>query len=244
MKAASKFWDSRPDGMRDEDYPGHHTWARARWAWEFLRRNPAYIAACEELNDRPYADEAEQTALKFGLKAFKPVWEDYSGNGVSKPRFKANRVLYYSRLKADETETYKRKLHVGELVFRIDLRDGLSDKASLDAKLRAVEKVARKIFKRFQKIQKTKAPDRRVKAADAWICLIRLLDARSSGMKPAQYASEIFKNDALTTDSSLRKEVVDPAAERAKQLAAEGYLYLVTKNLTTKPKKSKKVSPL
>ena len=59
----------RPDGLSLDRYKGHEKWSYRRWAWEFLRRNEDFIAACDALN-RNEKTEIE-IAEEFHLADFK-----------------------------------------------------------------------------------------------------------------------------------------------------------------------------
>jgi len=60
----------------DEEYAGSDTWSYRRWAWEFLRRNPAYQAACRTAPRHRGADNSE-VAAKFGRLDLRPYWSRY-----------------------------------------------------------------------------------------------------------------------------------------------------------------------
>ncbi len=58
----------RPIGREKNEYSGHEQWTFQRWAWEFLRRNSDFQAACKQAAGNPVDEQA--VAEQFGLKKF------------------------------------------------------------------------------------------------------------------------------------------------------------------------------
>lgn len=237
MKEATSLWKKRPDGMSEADYAGHENWTKIRWAWEFLRRNPDYIARSVELDKEPDKSEAKATAHNYGLKVFKPAWEDYKGKGVSKPKFLDNRIGFVARLTKDDPAIFERNLLVGDILIRINILAALKNTAAIKSKLRATKKAVQRKFESLSGASLKKSPYHHVKGHDNWLPLIRLRDAKAAGLRPRKYASAIFGNEALNTDPVERKSVVDQAAATAKKMLATGYRYIVVMP-PLKPKKA------
>lgn len=86
----------RPTGdafQEDREYPNWRTWARSRWAWEFLRRRPDFVEACHRARE----DDRCKTEVSatFHLVTFKDFAENYD-MGV-KARFRTGLTSYPKR---------------------------------------------------------------------------------------------------------------------------------------------------
>ena len=130
--------DPLPDGKNLADYHGHRKWSSKRWAWEFLRRNPTFIDACDELAAFADAEKKEArrlVALLFGLDRFKPYSEDY-GTGKP-PKFEAADIYVYCNVDQDEPKTVPlTALAKGEVVIRFNLWPSVADERALRAQLK------------------------------------------------------------------------------------------------------------
>ncbi len=130
--------DPLPDGKNLADYHGHQKWSSKRWAWEFLRRNPTFIDACDELAAFADAEKKEArrlVALLFGLDRFKPYSEDY-GTGKP-PKFEAADIYVYCNVDQDEPKTVPlTALAKGEVVIRFNLWPSVADERALRAQLK------------------------------------------------------------------------------------------------------------
>lgn len=76
----------RPNGIERDRYFGCERWSYRRWAWEFLRRNEGFIAACDRVDDGAL-DSQQEIADRFGLRDFKHYKENYSSEVSRTPRF-------------------------------------------------------------------------------------------------------------------------------------------------------------
>jgi hypothetical protein len=61
---------------QDSEYEGARRWSYRRWAWEFLRRNAEYQAACTSASRVKGADHSAEGA-KFGRSDLRPFWLEY-----------------------------------------------------------------------------------------------------------------------------------------------------------------------
>ena len=100
LKKAKK---KRPDGTDVERYIGMEKWSYRRWAWEFLRRNEQFLAACKRANSAESNDEKAKVAAEFGLKRYKPYTESFTG-ASGKPLFAAGSISSWSQLDIEKDE--------------------------------------------------------------------------------------------------------------------------------------------
>lgn len=222
----------RPDGMDTKKYAGAKKWTNKRWAWEFLRRNTEFLAACKKLKTQPSAEEEAGVAEKFGLLKFKNCAEPYKGRGWAVPKFVRSRVHYRVRLTEQDPEVYKRKLKVGELVVRFSLEDALNNAAVVDAKIRAAANVARKRLKELEKARQTTAKSKRIGHDADWVKMLRVLDAHAAKKSSAEMAKAIYPKESRGEQKS-NAELTDFMKDRKKRalaLARAGYLDIVVRN--------------
>ena len=219
------------DGLSASDYAESANWDPTRWAWEFLSRNQEYRFICQELDREPDPQEARLVAKAFGLKKYKSVFDTYDVPSCTAPCFLPNTVYTQARLAKTDSKIYERQLNVGDMVVRFSLLDALSNPAALDAKLRAIEKVAKQNIARLQVKTKTKSTAIRIGHDKDWITLLRLLDAINAKIAPVQIAKAIFpdlcrsKDGTPKSDAQLR-DLIKERKKRAQQLANKRYLFI------------------
>jgi hypothetical protein len=219
------------DGMNASDYAESFNWDPTRWAWEFLSRNQEYRSICEELDRESDPQEARQVAKAFGLKKYKSVFDPYDMPSSPSPCFLPNTVYAQARLGRKDSNVYKRQLNVGDIVILFSLLDAMTNPAALDAKLRAIEKVAKQNIAKLQVKTKTKSTAIRIGHDKDWITLLRLLDALSTKIAPVQIAKLIFptvcqrKDGTPKSDAQLR-DLIKERKKRAQELANRRYLFI------------------
>lgn len=219
------------DGLCAGDYAESLNWNPTRWAWEFLSRNQEYRLVCQELDREPDPQEAHQVAKAFGLKKYKSAFVSYNLSSSPAPCFLPNTVYCQSRLVKTDSSVYKRQLGVGDMVIRFSLLDAMNNPAALDAKLRAIEKVAKQNIARLQVKTKTKSTAIRIGHDKDWIMLLRLLDALKAKITPLQIAKAIFpdlcqgQHGVLKTDVQLR-DLIKERKRRALDLSRTRYLLI------------------
>jgi hypothetical protein len=219
------------DGMSASNYAESFNWDPTRWAWEFLSRNQEYRSICEELDREADQCEARQVAKVFGLKKYKSVFDPYDVPSSPTPCFLPNTVYSQSRLVKTDSKVYKRALGVGDMVVRFSLLDALSNPAALDAKLRAIEMVAKQKIATLQARTKTKSTAIRIGHHKDWLALLRLLDAINAKIAPAQIARVIFPDlchskDGITKRDVQLRDLIKERKKRAQELANKRYLFI------------------
>lgn len=131
MSTKPKTKIRRPSGRSVEEYVGFEQWTYKRWAWEFLRRNPEFQAACDKAGED--TGKRQQVAKRFGLKRFvryqrqtrRPDWA---------PEFDSSTVSKWSWIKGRE-KMPALKFLAGDVVIRFRLAATALDDAALDAQL-------------------------------------------------------------------------------------------------------------
>ncbi len=172
-----------PDGTKEQDYEACLRWKARRWAWEFLKRNEKFRAACEEVRAVEGAAEvaaAENVAGTFGLKEFKYWASTYKSQ---KPKF-VGFVTSYPSLKKF-TERNSEQSH-GIVRVRIPTNstnvlikfDLLPVNLASDTALKAQIKSAAKQLKKYESaLQAISSPGQQKKQAQDSHQLIRYLRA-------------------------------------------------------------------
>ena len=159
------------------------------------------------------------------------LFEHYNLSSSPAPCFLPNTVYCQSRLVKTDSSVYKRQLGVGDMVIRFSLLDAMNNPAALDAKLRAIEKVAKQNIARLQVKTKTKSTAIRIGHDKDWITLLRLLDAINAKIASVQIAKAIFpdlcrsKDGTPKSDAQLR-DLIKERKKRAQQLANKRYLFI------------------
>jgi hypothetical protein len=165
----------RPDGTDLSRYRGCERWTPRHWAWQFLRRNPRFQAACRRVAD---GDESakQQVAAEFGLRRFKHFSEGYSAGGSMRPTFvAATPMIWSSRQQAGSAPEVRRvKLHPGQILVRFDLNSAIPLALGLPAQLR---RAATLLDKRLNELRGgTKKPALRTPHTTSFLKYLRYLD--------------------------------------------------------------------
>jgi hypothetical protein len=120
---------------------------------------------------------------------------------------------------------------VGDLVVRFSLLDALSNTAALNAKLRAIEKLAKQKLEKLHASTKTTPTAVRIGHDREWLALLRVLDALQAKVAPVDIARAIFPAGCQTkgglpkSDTQLQ-ELIKERRKRAQELANKRYLYI------------------
>lgn len=219
------------DGLCAEDYVGSANWDPTRWAWEFLSRNKEYRSICEELDREPDPQEARQIAKAFGLKKYKSAFDQYGVAGSPAPCFAPNVIYAQTRIAKNDSKDYQRQLNIGDMVIRFSLLDALKNSAALDAKLRAIEKLAKQKLALLQTKTKTRPTMIRIGHDKDWLAMLRVLDGLRAKVAPAVMAKAIFPTQCQSnaglpkTDDQLR-DLIKERRKRALELAKSRYLFV------------------
>ena len=117
------------------------------------------------------------------------------------------------------------------MVIRFSLFDAVSNPAALDAKLRAIEKVAKQKIATLQARSKIKLTAIRIGHDRDWITLLRLLDALSAKIATVQIVKALFPTLCKSggglpkTDIQLR-DLIKERKKRALDLSNKRYLFI------------------
>ncbi|MBI4807736.1 MAG: hypothetical protein HY799_02125 [Nitrosomonadales bacterium] len=216
----------RPDGVDTNRYKNLEKWSYRKWAWEFLRRNPEYIAECKRLRSGTDAEKLA-VAQQFGLKKFKEYSEGYKGpSGM--PRFSMGSISSWTNLDCDNTDGRRVAIRLGyaQVLVRFNLAPVIQEKKALDKQFRMAEQRIKKRLAVYEKIITKEAASHKYKAVSFGI-YIRLLDLLNAGASPLECAQQVFpgKVNNAQTENYLRQAVKNPI-NSAKKMAEEGYLHL------------------
>jgi hypothetical protein len=218
----------RPDGSDPAAYGDPAKWPPDRWAWEFLRRNEQFLAACKAVKDEALSIEHQLgIAETFHLKRFKPAAEPYSGAGFKKALFKVSAVSFWTRLNESDEAKRPRTLLAGEMAVLLDLNAALFSKRALEKQLAMATRLATKQLAQLVAARGMKLPTHKVRK-DGLFELLRILDADAAGTKHREIFIQVFPNKAKTEPASgaAWRETFKPLIKRARKLAAEDYLKL------------------
>lgn len=231
--SADKQKKKRPDGTDVERYAGLEKWSYRRWAWEFLRRNEHFQAACKRANSAGSDDEKIKVAAEFGLKRYKPYTESFS-KGTGKPLFAAGSISSWSQIDCEEGEDRKVRVSLdgGQVLVRFDLASSLADAQILEKQIRLAEIRLKKRLKSYESKKKKEAQVRRHKVG-TFGQYLRLLDSQAAGKSQLESGLLVAPKKARRLQSKLEtvgKEDFAPAINkrihRAIEYANELYRYL------------------
>lgn len=223
----------RPDGTDVERYAGCEKWSYRRWAWEFLRRNEHFRAACKAADVSDQANVKARIAAEYGLKCYKSYKEGYVSES-GRPIFAAGSITSWSYLDCenDESKRLRVSLNGGQVLIRFDVASALSDIQILEKQIRLADSRLRKRLKSIEVQLNKEAMVRRNKVS-TFGHYLRLLDLRAAGTTLVESGKIISRrnSDNLTNGKhTLTKE--DLASQTSKQesraieYATELYRYL------------------
>lgn len=218
--------------MSDAEYPGYKKWSFKRWAWEFLRRNRDYIAACKRIGD----DEAQKAAIatQFGLKRFKPYREPHIG-ASGRPLFLGAAVSFLSNVEVAADRRMKVTLRDGEVLIRFNLSATINDPDSIDAQLRSAAVVIRKHQKAYL-ARLGRSEPKGTRAKQMWFLrslkLLDLLDGKVAAHREPGRALRLVNEPRNAPDPKSDAEARESGKkqiEQARRLTTSGYLHLATR---------------
>lgn len=226
----------RPDGTDSAPFKNVYKWSYRKWAWEFLRRNPAFIRACKQAasgTDDARAAVAEQ----FGLKQFKHYTEPYRGQS-GQPKFVSGSIACWAHLNPQPTtpRLLKNKLCAGQVLIRFDLAAAMVDPRALERQLALARRTLDKRFNDYAALLGHKPSEHRHKVLTFGIYL-RLLDALANGKSNVECARILYPERTKGLDSYDVSEYVKHRIQLAREYANERYRYLAL--LKGKPKGKK-----
>lgn len=214
-------------------YRGFLTWSPRRWAWEFLKRNPSFQAACDRLNTDDQ-DARKRIAYRFGLKQFKHYQEPYlrkvEGLSVGLPSFLSASVAAKSNLrfanKREKTVSVTLQPHQVLLVF--DLRGTLLNARSLEAQIDAARRsLERRRTSLMTQAKLNKLPDQKLHS-HLFLQYIQLLDLLSAGVSQTQALMAV--HGVMDEVPSVVQSNFGHNVQAARLHAKEKYMYIAALN--------------
>lgn len=139
----------RPDGQTSTAYE----WLKAARpediAFECLRRNPDFQAACAAV--RAGIRESADVCAEFGLHHFKP-WDELREAGMGRPQFSATHVSVF---RSTSRRGYRKAgVRAHELLLRVDLDQMARSQRNIMRVKEEMEEVLDREFKRYLKANK------------------------------------------------------------------------------------------
>ena len=210
-----------PNGLSKKQYPAYLKWTWQQWAWEFLRRNPAFQRACElaHSSQRGAVRISIRVARNYGLRDFKHYLEDYaSGQG---PAVFAG-LPVYNNLGGEKPRSLKLTLPPEGAAFCIDLSS--HRKSVIDEQLAHVRRRIHQLIDQHAKPTHS-APRPQRHSSEKLLTYLRILDAVSTkATKLPDAALEIFPDTEI---GHLKRELTaskDPAAKTAVRVELANHL--------------------
>ena len=218
----NKSTPNRPTGEDVARYKKMDKWTYKKWAWEFLRRNPDYIADCKKVVSA-FDDEKDAIARKYGLKKFKYNREGYR-EGVGRPKFDRGSMGFIPNLNEDATITRKINIAPGKVLVQFDLVTAFCDKKALNKQIRRTENML-DIYKKQLPAKLIEQINVQKPKVMNFGIYIRLLDALAANKTTEECADLIFPNEKYEKPSFKNKKVRDKI-KSAKSYALDKYRYL------------------
>lgn len=212
----------RPNGGDEDRYKNCVKWSYREWAWEFLRRSPKFIEACNQVRAKD-DDEKQQVADEYGLVEFKDYREAYSSSGLGAPRFTLGKLTIRSNLGTGQDRKVVKQIKVseGQVGVLIDLNHALQDANALKKQLRLVGKVLRDRLTTFENAAGKKAKPARFKPS-LFLEYIRILDCLAAGHSHSKIAQIIFPKKA-GGDRDALIDMIKPKIRSAREHSNEKY---------------------
>ena len=214
-----------PDGASIDDYKGWEEWDYRRWAWEYLRRNLSFRAACADVsaikNSAERRARKAETAERFMLKRYRDCDAPCE---TQKPAFQAIKPSPLPQsIGATEWSTALRHDQVA-IVF--NLRPALHAKNAIGAMVANAEKCLQKYLENLKGFEKDcKQHPQSQLGRTQHLRNLRLLDATAVGHDPIDIARlpwwrEYTKKGQPKT---LEADAIRKAVRSARDLTEFGY---------------------
>ncbi len=213
----------RPNGRFIQQYAKHETWSKRRWAWEFLKRNEEFRAACDGL-DSCADDDVRRVAIceRFGLLRFRHYNERYVRPF---PNFALGNVRAWIRLEGLDHLAGEARIPLkpGQVAILFDLNHALTNVRSLRAQLAHARRRLERYLKRLAVVS-GKTPLEPKPKSDHFLDCLRMLDAKADGMPRADIARMLFPDEAKGYDNEQARELFKNRFRPAQDLIRGGYL--------------------
>lgn len=215
-----------PDGTEVSAYEGSENWDHRRWAWEFLRRNDDFRAACrewQELDSDGRKLRAVEIAAKFLLRKFRHCDEQITDGDLI--AFHAQKV---SPLSSTAIE-WRMPLENYQVAIVFDLRPSLYAKNAAKVQLQKAKKTLDNRLKELKVLTdfKNKSVATTVKQ-DVYLRRLRVLDARRAQFTWEQIANHVKTDADRNIDIRDRAERLRKDHKAALELVNFGYLRVLT----------------
>jgi hypothetical protein len=222
--------ENLPNGIDPSDYPKSEKWSHRKWAWEFLRRNPYFIAECKKVENGTATEES--VCATFNLQEFKHYSKKYKAETSPLPVFPLNRRRFAANVTAEGIRTRRKarvRLKPGEVVFVFDLNHDRQVAGGLDYQIDVVTKRLHELKDAYFTSNEYATAKNTKPQSQSFIRSLRLLDATrehesiAAGYKAA--FPEMCRN--LSLDAIRRKAESDLRAARA--YALKGYVQIAAR---------------
>ncbi|WP_132979290.1 transcriptional regulator domain-containing protein [Pigmentiphaga sp. D-2] len=218
-----------PNGEDQNAYKNFVKWPKRRWAWEFLRRNPKFQAACKELDTLDEADakkrKRKEIRIQFHLRFFKHAEERY-GRGPQRPVFTPTAAWKVEEDKNTRDVTVK--LEEAHCLVRFDVRPMLLTNSSFKYQFKQAKSAIELTMEDYLRRHPGQAAEKfSWKGSELpMIQLLRLLDMKAAGQTNK---SEAYRKIFVPDDDELSNETAKKsfnAYKRAESIADHRYLAL------------------
>lgn len=181
---------ARPDGTRVEQYPGNERWSKRRWAWEFLKRNDAFRAACDQLGETPDEEGKRLVCKRFGLARFRHYGDSYRDPF---PKFALASVSSWTQIDGPgfDASDLPTELEAGQVLIRFDLNPALKNARALSAQIHSATQRLEKRLNYLAKALGRQLVYEKPKTQN-FLLALRMSDAKASGMTRAAIARLLF----------------------------------------------------
>ncbi len=203
-----KAWP--PDWKTPNDYPGKSCRSVRRWAWEFLRRNPAYQKAFTELGQLTPKEQIAKTPIGESFRQTRRmfcVWQFYDPAATLTDRELKTLFMphesclwFYGPWNEQKDIDWDKELDAikglqeNHVLILIDLREGINSQI---ADLRDIVTRLRK----YSRIQDNRGP-----RPNQYQTYLRLLDARAVQPKPFGWGTIAKHIPTKSTDPQTARQ--------------------------------------
>lgn len=210
-------------------YEGHETWTHKQWAWEFLRRNVDFKAACDPLTEEAAQETKIATARKFGLAKYKHYREPFASSDgtIAAPLFLSKAVFPIKPTKQDDGG-WKRAIFVrpSQFAIRFDLGAALESDTVLEAQLASAEAILKRHLNKLRKAKKVQAKPVKGRRGDQLLLQLKILDLLELDATHDERAELLW---GLDDDCARNGKNLLDQAKGARALSQTGYLLIAAK---------------
>ncbi|RZS86563.1 transcriptional regulator domain-containing protein [Pigmentiphaga kullae] len=224
------------DGLDDAAYAGFESWSNSHWAWEFLRRNPAFQDACNRVRSASRRDRnvlRAEVARQFFIRRYMHFRHDYVNHDPRSPMFV--RVRGYSSKMLTKPTKISVTLQPDQFLVLFDIRQMRYSVRALNAQLAEAKRQMSVLISHH--VSEGSAPAMRDEPAGVvqsrgrgeaktWLGWLRMLDAKSHGVKNDRAYRSIFPGKCLGKDTMKIQQAYSDEWKSASSYASERYLQI------------------